>query len=137
MRSTGTLYFDSSLVLLDSLVVFTRTEVSVSLKRDREMPLSHRASGGTKGSRAQKRTYSFLSLFCLDAFSLYMLCAFESPRHCLFFLYGGWLCGDRTSNIASRLGSLFAFGSHLLGLKSVILPRVKASFREHFAVGFR
>jgi hypothetical protein len=114
MRSTGTLYFDSSLVLLDGLVVFTRTEVSVSLKRDREMPLSRRASGGTKARPgAQKRTYSFLSLFCLDAFSLYTLCAFESPRHCLFFLYGGWLCGDCTSNIASRLGSLFAFGSHL------------------------
>ena len=61
---------------------------------------------------AQKRTYRFLSLFCLGASSLYTLCAFESPRLCLFFLVG-WLCGDRGSDSATGLGRLFAFGSHL------------------------
>jgi hypothetical protein len=65
----------------------------------------------------QKRTYSFLSLFCVGESGLYTLCAFESSRLCLFFLVG-WLCGDRASDSATGLGRLFAFGSHLECSKS-------------------
>ena len=51
--------FDSSLVLVDGFVIFTRAEVSVSLKRDRETSSSrsrvrvggHRSGvGGTNGT---------------------------------------------------------------------------------------
>ena len=72
---------------------------------------------------AQKRTYSFLSLFCLGAPSFYTLGAFESSRLCLF-LFVGWLCGDRASDSATGLGRLFALASHLECLKSVIVSGV-------------
>ena len=57
--------FDSRLVLLDGFVIFTRVEVSVSLKRDRETSFSRRASVATWGwwqkwhGTEEERTASF------------------------------------------------------------------------------
>jgi len=99
--------FDSVLVLFDGLATVTRTEVSISLAHDDETFCHSVAARSQWVARKVMRTYGFLAFFCLDAPSLYALCAFGCSRLDQLFLF---VCLCRV--YATGFNFLFVVGSH-------------------------